>query len=58
MKSGKAAGICGIPAELLKAGGETVLQELAAVFKKILEHLRDPCRLEKGYHHPNLQRQG
>ena len=33
MKSGMAPGVCSIPADLLKAGGETVLQELAAVFK-------------------------
>ena len=28
MKSGKAAGVCGIPAELLKADGDTVQREL------------------------------
>ena len=31
LKSGKAAGICGIQAELLKAGGEHMVQRLHAV---------------------------
>ena len=35
MKSGRAAGICGIPAELLSAGGDAVLRDLVAVFHEI-----------------------
>ena len=35
LKSGRAAGVCNIPAELLKAGGDTVLRELVAVFGNI-----------------------
>ena len=37
MKSGKATGVCGIPAELLKADGDTVQRELQ--YKK-LEFMR------------------
>jgi hypothetical protein len=43
MISGKSAGICDISAELLKAGGETVLQELAAVFRKIWKTCEIPA---------------
>ena len=35
LKSGKAAGICGIPAELLKAGGEPMARPLHAVLAAI-----------------------
>ena len=35
LPSGKAAGVCGIQAELLKMGGGTVLRELAAVFQSV-----------------------
>ena len=35
LKSGKAAGICGIPAELLKAGGEPMARGLHAVLAAI-----------------------
>ena len=35
MKSGKAAGICGIPAELLKAGGEPMARGLHVVLAAI-----------------------
>ncbi|XP_069998501.1 uncharacterized protein [Penaeus vannamei] len=35
MKSGKAAGICGIPAELLKAGGEPMVHGLHAILAAI-----------------------
>ena len=54
MKSGKAAGVCGIPVELLKAGDGAVLRGLAAVFNKTWKYLRDPFRLENGTHFPNL----
>ena len=35
LKSGRAAEVCNVPAELLKAGGDTVLRELVAVFDNI-----------------------
>ena len=35
LKSGKAAGVCGIPAELLKAGGEPMARGLHAVLSAI-----------------------
>ena len=54
MKSGKAVRVCGIPVELLKAGDGAVLRGLAAVFNKTWKYLRDPFRLEKGTHFPNL----
>ena len=41
IKSGKAAEVCGIPGELLKAGGGAVLRKLAAVFNKTCEIAAD-----------------
>ena len=58
MKSGKAAGVCGIPAELLKAGGETVLQELAAVFNKIWNTCEIPADWRKGIMIPIFKGKG
>ena len=48
MKSGKAAEVYGIPAELLKAGGEAVLQEMAAVFRKVWKTCEIPPDWRKG----------
>ena len=35
LQSYRAVGVCNIPGELLKAGGDTVLRKLAAVFNNI-----------------------
>ena len=58
MTSGKAAGVCGIPVELLKAGGGAVLRELAAVFNKTWNACEIPADWRKRNYYPNLQGQG
>ena len=42
MKSGKAVGLDGIPAELLKCGNEEMFKCLQLLFNKVLEHGRFP----------------
>ena len=58
MKSGKAAGICGIPADLLKAGGETVQQELATMFNQIWNTSEIPADWRKGIMIPIFKSKG
>ncbi|XP_069972146.1 uncharacterized protein [Penaeus vannamei] len=48
LKSGKAAGICGIPAELLKAGGEPIARALHAVLAAIWRSGTIPPYLSRG----------
>ena len=48
LKSGKAAGICGIPAELLKAGGEPMARGLHAVLAAIWQSGSVPPDLLRG----------
>ena len=48
MKAGKAAGVCGIPTELLKAGGGAALRGLAAVFNKIWNTCEIPADWRRG----------
>ena len=48
LKSGKAAGIWGIPAELLKAGGEPMARELHAVLAAIWRSGTIPPDLLRG----------
>ena len=48
MKSEKAAGVCGIPVELLKAGGGSVLRGLAAVFNKTWNICEIPADWRRG----------
>ncbi|XP_069983535.1 uncharacterized protein [Penaeus vannamei] len=48
LKSGKAAGICGIPAEQLKAGGELMARGLHAVLAAIWQYSSVPLDLLRG----------
>ena len=48
LKGGKAAGICGIPAELLKSGGEPMVRGLHAVLAAIWQSGTIPPDLLKG----------
>ena len=41
-RNGKAAGVCGIPPELLKYGGIEVTKELIRLFNKLMEEQRVP----------------
>jgi len=42
LKAGKTPGICGIPSELLKAGGDHTVQWLTNVFQTVWESGRMP----------------
>jgi len=48
LKAGKAPGICGIPAELLKAGGYHTAQWLAKVFQAVWQSGQMPSDWKKG----------
>jgi len=48
LKSGKAPGICGIPAELLKAGGYRTVQWLTKIFQSVWQTEQMPLDWKKG----------
>ena len=48
LKAGKAAGICGIPGELLRAGGHAVLLSLCTLFNSIWETGVIPADWKRG----------
>ena len=56
LKGGKAPGICGIHAELLKAGGNAELMSCSSVL--CLENRHHPNLLEEGPCCPFLEREG
>ena len=58
MKSGRAAGICGIPAELLSAGGDAVLRDLVAVFHNIWNTSEIPSDWRRSLIVPIFKRKG
>ena len=57
-KSGRAPGVFNISAELLKAGGVTLLQELAAVFRQILVNRVIPADWRQRIIIPTFKGQG
>ena len=58
MKSGRAAGVCGIPPELLSAGGDSVLNDLVAVFQKIWTTSEIPSDWKKSIIVPIYKKKG
>jgi len=58
MKSGRAAGICGISAELLKAGGECVTSCLTEVIQQAWESGAAPDDWKKGIILPFYKNKG
>ena len=54
----KAAGICGIPPELLKYGGVDVIREITIMFNAFLEEERVPAEWKKAIIVPLLKNKG
>ena len=57
LKAGKAPGICGIPAELLKAGGYHCRVADRGLSERLADWT-DAVRLEERNHTPTIQRKG
>jgi len=58
MKNGRAAGICGISAELLKAGGDCVASRLTEVIQQSWEYGSAPEDWKKGIILPFYKNKG
>ena len=54
----KAAGICGIPPELLKHGGAVIIRELTKLFKAIVEERAVPAEWKKAIIVPIFKNKG